>query len=388
MNLSAITRDAILNAVAECDRLGQQRFLAQYGYAPSRNYWLHHNGTYYDSKAIVGVAYRHVSGRPLAADDFSGGRQTVGRLLTKLGFEVTMDKASTPHQRLLTAVKGLRVAGTPDGPARHQPLTLLWALGRAAHRRPRLVSWQDSHTELRGLFLQYGRPSSRPRPEFPWLALTRTELWELQGHTGEIPPASGEPIKWLEHHNPHGGLTTWAYELAATSDTARAAVITELGHRFWDGPCPEPLLKNVGLLPTGPVRPPAQPPSPVEEYLRLCQKIEAAEARGDHNRTTTNTRTQPVRSDDSRRAVLLRSNGRCENPLCAGQPDDVTDSGDPILEIDHIDDRSTWGRDHPEHMIALCPNCHAIKTRGRSRETLRPLLRTEARSRHTAWTSL
>ncbi|WP_285496990.1 HNH endonuclease signature motif containing protein [Actinomadura sp. NBRC 104425] len=189
----------------------------------------------------------------------------------------------------------------------------------------------------------------------------------------------------MEAHNPHGGLTTWAYELAASSETARAAVIDEIGNRFFDGTCPESLLKDVGLLPSRSACPPVQPPSLAEEYLRLCRKVEAAEAHGDHDRTTTDIRTQPVRSDDSRRAVLLRSNGRCENPLCAGQPDDVTDSGAPILEVDHVDDRAAWGRDHPEQMIALCPNCHATKTRGRTRETLRNLLRHEAQSRHRTW---
>ncbi|MGI5327970.1 hypothetical protein [Actinomadura nitritigenes] len=39
-------------------------------------------------------------------------------------------------------------------------------------------------------------------------------------------------------------------------------------------------------------------------------------------------------------------------------------------------------------MIALCPNCHAVKTRGRSRERLREMLRVEARQRHSAWTAL
>ncbi|GLW64314.1 hypothetical protein Arub01_25580 [Actinomadura rubrobrunea] len=291
----------------------------------------------------------------------------------------------THHERLLNAVKNLKVAGTPDGPARHQPLTLLWAMGRVAHHRPRLVAWRDCHAELRALFREYGQPSSRPRPEFPWLALYRTDLWELHGHTGNVPTASGEPIKWMERHNPYGGLTAWAYELVDTSEESRAAVIDEIGHRFFNGTCPEQLLKDVGLLATAsPVRQPAQPPSPVEEYLRLVQLVEAAEARGDHNRTTTSTREQPVRSDAARKAVLIRSRGRCENPLCTGQPNDVTDGGDPILEVDHIDDRAGWGRDHPENMIALCPNCHAIKTRGRSRDRLRPLLRTEAQARHEA----
>jgi 5-methylcytosine-specific restriction protein A len=34
-------------------------------------------------------------------------------------------------------------------------------------------------------------------------------------------------------------------------------------------------------------------------------------------------------------------------------------------------------------MIALCPNCHAIKTHGRTREQLRQELLTIARQRHT-----
>jgi 5-methylcytosine-specific restriction protein A len=44
----------------------------------------------------------------------------------------------------------------------------------------------------------------------------------------------------------------------------------------------------------------------------------------------------PVRSAAARRAVLVHSEGTCENPGCTGQPKDVTDRGDPILEVDHI----------------------------------------------------
>ncbi|MFC6932591.1 HNH endonuclease [Actinomadura yumaensis] len=81
-----------------------------------------------------------------------------------------------------------------------------------------------------------------------------------------------------------------------------------------------------------------------------------------------------------------RSRGCCENPLCTGQPADVTDHGEPILEVDHLENRANWGRDHPSQMIALCPNCHATKTRGQTRAHLRNLLLTEAHSRHTTWT--
>ncbi|MFE2128634.1 hypothetical protein [Streptomyces amritsarensis] len=43
------------------------------------------------------------------------------------------------------------------------------------------------------------------------------------------------------------------------------------------------------------------------------------------------------------------------------------------------------GRDHPRQMVALCPNCHAMKDRGTSREALRALLRQVASTEHERW---
>ena len=53
--LSQLTSsDAVIDAMAECDRLGREVFLKNYGYKYSRLYPLQHNGNTYDSKAIVG----------------------------------------------------------------------------------------------------------------------------------------------------------------------------------------------------------------------------------------------------------------------------------------------------------------------------------------------
>lgn len=379
MDLSVITREAVLDAIAECDRVGRARFLERYGFEPARRYFLRHDGVYYDSRAIVGVAHRFVTGRPL----ISGGRQTVDRLLAHLGFEVVVDELAAPRRRLLQILETLRAANTPYGPARHQPITLLWAMGRAAHHCPRLTLWRDAHLELRGLMREYGQPSSRPTPEYPILALARTELWELQGHAGAVPPAHGEPMAWLDEQNPNFGLTTWAYELIAFAETVRSEAVAILGRRFFDSRLPEAMLAEVGLRRSRPtVAPSAEDRSSLEAYLRLCRTVEAAEARGDHARSTlSGAREQPVRSSASIKAVLIRSGGTCENPLCTGQPNDVNRDGAPLLEVDHVHDRAKWGRDHPIQMIALCPNCHAIKTRGRTGEQLRELLLSEARAR-------
>jgi 5-methylcytosine-specific restriction protein A len=85
-----------------------------------------------------------------------------------------------------------------------------------------------------------------------------------------------------------------------------------------------------------------------------------------------------------REAVLLRSRGRCENPRCTGDVQDVTDSGAQILEVDHVRDLAKGGPDNPDQMIALCPNCHATKTRGRTRQQLQQELFTVAEHRHQA----
>jgi 5-methylcytosine-specific restriction endonuclease McrA len=216
VGLRDITRTAILAAIAEYDRLGQDEFLVEYGFDRARSYLLIHDGKAYDSKAIAGVAHGFLPGeRALTTRDFSGGQATVGRLLRGLG----------PAEAALSA---------------------------------------------------------------------------------------------------------------------RAA-----------------------------------------EYRRLCDRVDVFWSGRDSTRANR-TSADPVRSADARQAVLVRSEGRCENPGCTGDIGDLTDSGDPILEIDHIHDLAKGGPDNPVQMIALCPNCHEIKTRGRTREQLRGVLFAVAKRRHDA----
>lgn len=84
----------------------------------------------------------------------------------------------------------------------------------------------------------------------------------------------------------------------------------------------------------------------------------------------------------ARDAVLVRAANQCENDRCTGMPPDITASGAAILEVDHVDDLAFGGPDHPSSMIALCPNCHAAKTRGRHRAALRRHLRARAAKLH------
>lgn len=83
-----LTRRAVLSAIGEYDAIGQDAFLAKYGFGPARTYRLWHEGRSYDSKAIVGAAFGYLPGRsaPLRYDEFSGGLVQVVPVLERLGF--------------------------------------------------------------------------------------------------------------------------------------------------------------------------------------------------------------------------------------------------------------------------------------------------------------
>ena len=283
--------------------------------------------------------------------------------------------------RLLTRLNVYRSGGLP---ALYQPITLLWALARAGRGAPRLVSWEETQRQIAALIKHYGRPGEGDRVYYPVAALYGAGLWELDTGAGTVPNAHGSsiPQRWFDEHRPQSGLVTPVYELVRDSAEAQAAAVRALTETYFVDANPAALLDELGLggLRTG---------SPAEaafsaraaEYRRLCDRVDVFWAERDTTRASRMS-ADPVRSAEARQAVLLRSEGRCENPGCTGDIHDLTDGGDPILEIDHIHDLALGGPDDPAQMIALCPNCHAIKTRGRTRKELRALLMATARRRH------
>lgn len=83
------SRQAVLDAIAEYDAVGEERFLARYGFGRGRTVWLHHDGNVYPAKAILGAShhYEFPDAEPLTPSDFTSGAPTV-RKLESLGFEV------------------------------------------------------------------------------------------------------------------------------------------------------------------------------------------------------------------------------------------------------------------------------------------------------------
>ena len=386
--LPELSRREILQAVTEYDRLGQDRFLEKYEFGPARSYLLVVDGKTYDSKAIVGAAHGFLPGQdPLAARDFSGGAATVGRLLSRLGFEVTQAVPGLTVGELIEQLSALRRYRSPDGRlALYQPLTLLWAFGRAHQGLARIAEWSETKTAL-GEFLE--RHGEHPRPQYPVTALYHAGLWDLSGPR-PVPPAHGDvPLHWFASNQTAGGLAAPVYNLVRYSGEARVAAVATIVDTYLQDADDDAILADAGLADDDIADDEVAADDVVvarssleEEYRRLC----GIAGTGDPSTRFGQPRMSVdiLRLESARRAVLLRSEGHCENPSCTGEPQDITDAGRPILDVDHIQDLAKGGPDQPEQMIALCPNCHAIKTRGRSREQLRDELFTVARQRHEA----
>lgn len=372
-----LTAAAVHAALREFDELGREAFLAKYGFRQARKFFLLHEGREYDSKAVAGAAYGHLpGGTPLRASEFSGGESHIVGVLRALGFTV-VDR-STDAQPLgpFAPIHTLRPNLTKGRPMLKQAVVLVWAIGRAVRGRPRLLPWTETREELLPLLQKFKRDgeSSRPNPAHPVAALYQAGLWDLQGFAGAVPNAHGHLEDWFASRQPTGGLPTACHDLVRTSVATRLEVLDALQEKFELSPEEyEELLAAAGIDDeTGPA-----PTIDNNSYTRLCRLAESRERRGLRRPTVKN---EPVRLEPARRAVLERSAGACE--FCGTPAPDITDRGTPVLEVDHIEGLAEGGRDHPEQMIALCPNCHAVKTRGTRRHTMAEQLREIAACRH------
>ncbi|MCO5968922.1 HNH endonuclease signature motif containing protein [Actinoallomurus soli] len=406
MALTDITREAVLAAIAEFDRLGRDAFLEKYGFDSSRRYWLLHDGARYDSKAIAGAAHGHLPGRsPLAAKEFSGGRDHAVTVLRRLGFEVTSapngDSSSfQTADEIASAIGDLRPASASGKPMLKQAVVLLWAIGRARAGQDRLLGWADTVAALSPLLQAYRRDgeSRHGRPDYPIAALFNAGLWDLPGRT-DVPRAHGTAAwAWFAEQEPEGGLPEFVYALARRSGPARVRMIDAIAARFFDDFDESGLLTAVGLYDEGVAADEAPPRGSSDQetargrspeaarsdYARLCELVARRETRT-HGQRRTRIAGDPIRIGVARRAVLLRSEGRCENPGCAKPAPDRNDRGEPLLEVDHVEQLADGGRDHPVQMIALCPDCHRVKTHGQSRHQLIPVLTQRARELHDQW---
>ena len=110
---SLVGKQHVLAAIAECDRVGARDFLQRYRFGRARASTVWHRGQEYDSKAILGVAYLHATGRAATADEFAGGEEGAVEVLTGLGFDVVVDEEalaaeSKPRVRKASVTRSAR----------------------------------------------------------------------------------------------------------------------------------------------------------------------------------------------------------------------------------------------------------------------------------------
>ena len=83
-----VSRDDVVRAIKEYDKLGPEKFFSAHGYGPSRTYELVWDKRHYPHKAILDTAYEFATGQRLAPGDFEGGKSGAVSVLGKMGFDV------------------------------------------------------------------------------------------------------------------------------------------------------------------------------------------------------------------------------------------------------------------------------------------------------------
>lgn len=114
---SAVTRQHILQAIAEYDERGADGFRGVYGFEPATGYPLLHEGRTYDSRAVLGVAHRYATGRLATADEFGDGMASAAALLRRRGFEVTEPAAPARAASTARATRAPRAPKAASGTA-------------------------------------------------------------------------------------------------------------------------------------------------------------------------------------------------------------------------------------------------------------------------------
>jgi 5-methylcytosine-specific restriction protein B len=165
MALADLTdRTAVLKAIAEADALDRDRFLEKYGFRPSREYFLEHEGKAYDSKAIVGAAhgFQHPELGPLRPTEFSGGQPTV-RKLEQLGFAVRSAEVTN-------LTDGLEAVLQQYPGARQAPFAGSHPINAVFHSLTQALQSSDLVTEYPSLHVRFSTGQGN-WARVPWIAI-------------------------------------------------------------------------------------------------------------------------------------------------------------------------------------------------------------------------
>jgi 5-methylcytosine-specific restriction endonuclease McrA len=343
-------RQAIIKAIEECDRLGRERFLEEYGFGQAKAYFLEHQGRHYDSKAIVGAAHgiQFPDLGPLTSSDFSGGENTVARLLEKLGFHVLISKKSPREPRYWAFCANPKRYKVRE--AVHGLKTGYWIVsGSDVREGDFAVIWQSlDHRGKRGI-VAFAKVLSDPVE----IEDFEDPCWVKQDELQEKRPR----VQVQFHISPR--LPLWIDD-SPVGDFLRSLSVARAtgGTTFHIRPEQwEKLLELSGLR---------ELPFFIRERLQyvedegttLAELLEKAMDKASPQANPEERLSNYYRrSDYIRLYALKRAGGRCEG--CGEDAPFQGKTGTPYLEVHHLKWLSDEGPDAPENVIALCPVCHS-----------------------------
>lgn len=376
----------MIEAIKWCDAIGPESPVRDHGFGTVRDHILEFEGVYFHAKTVAGVAYgiQHPDRGVLAASDFNG--EAAARSLKLLGFTTFTAAQLWPPDLGVEYPNRTAIRGAFGGN---------WVAGIIQFPGEAVVNlFSDEEGP-------YADEAPDPVKPFEYRGEGRTGDQTLVRGNKILDQARRERRAVRYWYRPAGGtfkFVTWVAILSRAqvwSPDDNKELRLEYSFQVLAIPSPETdtwslqarkQIDDQEIEDTPPPSPSAQTTTKEEwlkNYLEYVKPFGEIPGRNHQGRgPTKGQRNLYPRSRRARDAVLIRAGNECENDGCTGMPSDRTPSGAAILEVDHVDDLALNGPDHPGVMIALCPNCHAAKTRGRNRAALKRHFRSRVAELH------
>ncbi|WGS21698.1 MULTISPECIES: HNH endonuclease signature motif containing protein [unclassified Bradyrhizobium] len=345
MAVADLTRQAVLDAIAEFDELRREPFLEKYGFGKSRGYFIEHNGKRYDSKAIAGAAHGKLGGgfQALSSGDFSGGDKAVARRLRQLRFAVPEPSDAKPigipyeignlynRQRDIHQVYGGQERGgitTPSG----CPFVFLFT-GESGEQFGYSDGWRPD-----GIFAYTG-----------------------EGQSGDMTFVRGN--RAIRDHLADG-RDLLLFEATRSKGSYRyIGCFAFAGFETVNAPDREGKQRKAIVFELVPVEAQSAPedreePDLDKKSLAELRELALTAAATPKAPSNESQRTYYARSIKVKAYVLKRANGVCE--ACKKAAPFLRKNGSPYLEPHHIKRVADGGPDHPASVGAVCPTCHRL----------------------------
>lgn len=370
------SRDAVLEAIREYDRLGKEGFLQTYKYTSSYKYQLRQGHALYDAQAIVGAAFAYEFGIKISQGRIESDAQNIPAALERLGFNDVIERLHPA----LHLIKG-------NVYTRTQLNDLYGGQFQSGIWTPR---------EFPVVFMFSGVSGAAYGYHDEW---TSDDVFEYvgEGQNGDMQYTKGN--KAIADHRANGEDLLLFKDLGKGKGVRYEGLFECLDTRTKDGV--EKALDSAGkqkkrkiivfeLVRVGVFAEeqginegPRVAGDLTLDQLRQAALDAVAPPAGE-KRTGETKLSWYVRSQTVRSYVLARAKGICE---ACGQPAPFKKrNGEPYLETHHTTRLADQGLDHPDSVAALCPTCHRHIHSGLNGEAvniqLQKKLREQARESH------